>query len=543
MELILTSQHSNQAAMDALNTMSLTALTVSAGQTWPFVSLTDFAVWTNRFSIGARAVTLVVLADEKDRKAWPDYSKANYSSWAGAGDPMKKFVPYIWKNLESDNSTSLPTSSWTKESIVEDDSEGVAAISWQSTPVDPQAVNFNQLSSPLLHSVFDLMNATKQPVQWSTSEMPGSTFIMQPIMPNDSEMLGYLMAQISLLSYFDGGMDLQKMETPGLVFIVKDVCRDLAVQLDLYFGREARLVNSARLTHLAFHSTFKMEAPLLLSVAGEGGTCSAPLVLQVFANQHFAGLGGQAASRLQPSKLAIATGVFVVFLGAICFLLYDFWARRKQARLANSAKKSLAIVNALFPATVRDRLLEKEDTKSYPINRSVILKRASTGGGKKSAQPANKIQSRITNAFQSMAESIALGNDSMSEDIATRENRSASSSTLGNIRRRMASKPIADLFPEVSVLFADICGYVFARSIPFAFLPASFSFILLLFDSTDSQLGAPCENLPRSSHYWSRFSRHSMPLRNVREFSKSRPLAIAMWQLLDFPILAPITPL
>ena len=62
--------------------------------------------------------------------------------------------------------------------------------------------------------------------------------------------------------------------------------------------------------------------------------------------------------------------------------------------------------------------------------------------------------------FQSMAESLALAHDSTADDPSDSGTPlHVSKSFSSSLRRRMTSKPIADLFPQVTVLFADIAGF------------------------------------------------------------------------------------
>jgi len=106
-------------------------------------------------------------------------------------------------------------------------------------------------------------------------------------------------------------------------------------------------------------------------------------------------------------SLAILAGAFVAMLCTIFFLLYDTIVRRRQTRLANTAKRSLAIVNSLFPATVRDRLMEKDEQDD------ALSRRESSFVRKDAGRKAN----RVANIFHSMAESMAPAlNDSVMED-------------------------------------------------------------------------------------------------------------------------------
>ncbi len=447
-----------------MKTMSITAFSSSHGQSWPFVTLPDFDLWTNRYSIGAKAITLVVFAKDSQREAWSEYSQAQSESWVVTEDASEQIIPHVWKIKldELSLNISLPEMSvLNKESIVEDHWESVAAVSWQSTtPFFPNAINFNQLTSPALQPAITLMNATKLPVQWSAWEVPAATFILQPIERNDSSVVAYLMAQFTWLSYFKAEMIFNPLSTPGVILIVQETCAGYVVELDLYVGREPRLLEPEQLTKIVQDSAMVLEAPLDPSAVQHGEGCSSPIMLQLYATEKFAGVNGSIDVHMEPPKLAIATGIFVMLLGSLCFLGYDLVVRRRQAKLAESAKKSLAIVNSLFPANVRDRLMEKEETRNFPTTKSIYRKRSSTGGSRKKTTPQNgRLQSRITTVFQSMAESIAIGNDSITEDVDSESPRQGRNLLNSSLQRRMASKPIADLFPQVTVLFADIAGF------------------------------------------------------------------------------------
>lgn len=439
--------------------MSFTALATSRGQSWPFVTLPDFDLWTNRYSIGAKSITLVVFAKDDQREAWSAYSELHADSWHLRQNNAKPIVPYVWKT-QGNNSTSL-LSAPNDATILEDKWEGVAAISWQSTsPVDSRYLNFNMLSSSSFQSAITLMNTTKSHVQMSALDIPGSTFLLQPILPDERDAVGFLIAQIDLLSYFESEGLFNPSSTPGIVLVAHDTCTRRVVELDLYVGREPRLLDPEEYSSIESQSAMLIDAPMYVSAAEEADGCSAPVLLQVFATEGFVGINGHVNAGIEPPKLAIATGIFVILLGAMCFLAYDFVVRRKQAKLAQSAKKSLAIVNSLFPATVRDRLMEKEETSTFPATKSIHLKRSSTGGGKrKGAAQGGRLQSRIATVFQSMAESVALGNDSVTDDVDSEGTNPARNSLSNSLRRRIASKPIADLFPQVTVLFADIAGF------------------------------------------------------------------------------------
>jgi hypothetical protein len=121
------------------------------------------------------------------------------------------------------------------------------------------------------------------------------------------------------------------------------------------------------------------------------------------------------AETYQSSTPAIITfAVAIVFaLAILMFFIYDRLVERRQRLVLNKAVQSTAIVSSLFPKNVRDRLLETANQRdNAPAEQSAAFK-----------------NSRLKSL---------LGQDGQTEDNAP---------------------PIADLFPNCTVMFADISGF------------------------------------------------------------------------------------
>ena len=104
---------------------------------------------------------------------------------------------------------------------------------------------------------------------------------------------------------------------------------------------------------------------------------------------------------------AIATitvgATFVIV--ALIFVVYDFLVNKRNKKITDVATKSNAVVNSLFPAEVRDRLMEVNNAKH---------------GGSPSKT----------------------------------DHKSSSDNNKGR-----KSRPIAELYPDVTILFCDIVGF------------------------------------------------------------------------------------
>lgn len=104
-------------------------------------------------------------------------------------------------------------------------------------------------------------------------------------------------------------------------------------------------------------------------------------------------------------------------LVALAFFAYDGVVRRRNQRVTAEAEKSNAVVNSLFPEAIRDRILaanEHHDPRTTHL-----------GGGRKNA------------ISKAAAKSTAAD---------------------GGLSASVLSRPIADHFPESTIMFADIRG-------------------------------------------------------------------------------------
>jgi class 3 adenylate cyclase len=126
----------------------------------------------------------------------------------------------------------------------------------------------------------------------------------------------------------------------------------------------------------------------------------------------------------------IVVSVFV-FTSSV-FLLYDFIVRRLQAKVMSSAKRSEKIVSSLFPAVVRDRLFNDR-------SRASDVQSSTHSSDNESSQKKNR--SAVHGLLNHKVRLKSYLNHPPSVDICHEP------------------EPIADLFPNTTILFADIAGF------------------------------------------------------------------------------------
>eukprot|EP00339_Tiarina_fusa_P025544 CAMPEP_0117020940 /NCGR_PEP_ID=MMETSP0472-20121206/15856_1 /TAXON_ID=693140 ORGANISM="Tiarina fusus, Strain LIS" /NCGR_SAMPLE_ID=MMETSP0472 /ASSEMBLY_ACC=CAM_ASM_000603 /LENGTH=1185 /DNA_ID=CAMNT_0004726283 /DNA_START=326 /DNA_END=3883 /DNA_ORIENTATION=- len=130
--------------------------------------------------------------------------------------------------------------------------------------------------------------------------------------------------------------------------------------------------------------------------------------------------------------------VIMFFVTLAVFLSYDFVVEKRQSVVVNIATKSSAIVENLFPAQVRDRMLQNlQEQEKAPASTD-----PATGGDK--VAPADTMSKNAIPAPNSGAGPVSV-KQFLSNDIG--------------LNNDLSTQPIADLFPNTTVLFADIAGF------------------------------------------------------------------------------------
>ena len=119
----------------------------------------------------------------------------------------------------------------------------------------------------------------------------------------------------------------------------------------------------------------------------------------------------------------------------ITFLVYDTFVRQRNEKVVGVATKTNAIVSSLFPEQVRDRLMAEDDADDAETGFAEGTKNGS------SSRPSASKESRF---LSNNKNNIRL------EGFLNGEDQGDSPKT---------STPIADLYPDCTVFFADIVGF------------------------------------------------------------------------------------
>jgi hypothetical protein len=144
-----------------------------------------------------------------------------------------------------------------------------------------------------------------------------------------------------------------------------------------------------------------------------------------------------------PITLTMAS-ILVFVLTSALFIVYDCWVERRQRKILQKAVHSIAIVSSLFPSVVRDRIFPFASASTLPASSSRSLLGTENAVSSAEDTPRNRLKGimRRTSSVGGSTES------SQKQDMMS----------IGGVVSDY-SKPVAELFPDSTVLFSDIAGF------------------------------------------------------------------------------------
>ncbi len=334
---------------------------------------------------------------------------------------------------------------------VRDDGPTPFSPVWQISPSvsGKLAIMFNQMSVPVRRNAIKSMIKNKVPVLSKTidptvdcfyrylraeaMELGVQAVLFFPVFDvASSEVVGSLAVDFSWKLLFENDLTPR---SEGVVIVLENTC-DQTYSFKVSGGEVAFLgdgdLHDSDFNELAVQSTYEDFLQLIESVApnrqGESSEWGCTYRIRVYPSNDM-------RSRYLTNEPWIATLVVIsifVFTSSV-FLMYDFIVRRLQAKVLSKAKRSEAIVSSLFPAVVRDRLYRDgqsghtdfQDTSRFPSLGTSRQSHSSSAHGM--LNPKALLKSYLSHP--------------PSVDVS------------------LESEPIADLFPNTTILFADIAGF------------------------------------------------------------------------------------
>jgi hypothetical protein len=384
-------------------------------------------------------------------------------------------TPFIWRFEEEEDGRKVP------ETFVPGK---VLAPLWQQTPAAPYEVNVNLLSDERVVTMYTAMAATNQSLLSAHSEI---TYLFDSLFgPNDKLVKlnphNFLMEPVYsafeespvLVGFLIGVTAFKNMMDnvvqEGANNIIA-VISDSCGSRDLTYELNGPISTFLGYEDLHDHRFDKYMHSVLLESYETivEGMCVHEL--KVYPSAAF-------RATYDTNKPAVYTSVIAVafIVTAALLLIYDRMISRRQEKTMNSAIRTSNLVSSMFPENVRDRLMED----------------ALQDGGKTSILDAK-----------------------------------------GNPIAGVKTRPIADFFPEATIMFADISGFTAWASTrePVSETPANVSRLSTSTASlrTNSNLFCSLSSLTSSlkcSCCLKRCMVRSMHSQSAVAFSKSKPLEI-----------------
>eukprot|EP00980_Cylindrotheca_fusiformis_P002324 scaffold541_cov138-Cylindrotheca_fusiformis.AAC.7 len=410
----------------ALDTYSLfisSQVQEDANSSWPFITIPDYSKKSEKiselfgFKTPAMSIGTLVGDDEKDQwtsfvlksaPGWYQNSLDNEGNKFTVDELMNKTIPFVHQYNYSDNFKPIPTQT-----------TGSALAMWYRYPLQPQntgllATSYDFLAVKEISDLYQTSRLTLRPSLGFTQMLnnsEGATYgqwvidsqIVQPITMN-AEIVGMIWLRLPWLEFFD---NLNVDGLFGMIAVIRSSCKigtgevaDAPVELSFSIDASGAGFLGQFDAHDAQYDDHLVSRVILDSGLDNeqlpDGLCVHKLTLDLYPTKEF-------EETFYTSKPLAYTSVVVAIFAftSLVFLLYDFFVGRRQRKFMERIVRQDQIVSNVFPTAIRDRLYESGQ-KGY--DQDGLLD--PLGGGPGTGGP-----------------------------------------------------PLADLFPETTIMFADIAGF------------------------------------------------------------------------------------
>ena len=452
-EIISASESKVDKIVSALVGLSVDATSYAkqGGETaWPFVTIPDWEIRTNqvRTTAGLDQIIMAPIVKPADRAGWGPYSAVN-QGWIDAGlyiqgressVPDQGIIPIIYpinQALEYEEFSiplwqvgpapdiptlinhDLLTNTVSLQAMARN---VIRKKSTRLSPVASFAPFYDQLYSWYDDDLFEeyddhlarLERRTQSFETFSSQNKPPenpSSSIVHPVYADfeSDEVVAIVMTTIAWERFFEG--TLPKGVKGFIVYVENDCGIGFTYEIN---GGDAELKGPGDL-HDRQYDYLGVSSKFAVSVTSE----ECQYTINVYPTRKFEAV-------YETSNPAIYTSVVVLvfFFTAMVFILYDYLVTRRQSLVMNAAAKTQALVSSLFPKSVQQRILEDANDQAI-------------------AEQKNK-KIPVFRGKTQLKEFLEDGDADMEVDA---------DDTM------FKSRPIADLFPETTVLFADIAGF------------------------------------------------------------------------------------
>ena len=402
-ELVESAEQEVSQTFSLLHSAASTTISLvnTLNQSFPFVTIPDYpvrsAVIMKQNSVQSVGWAPTLWADDVTVAAWNEYAVANQGWIEEYGATQDPIVV-----------PDVPISETIRLGTTPVDISVVVPL-WQMTPVN--AATNDQVNS-------DLLSSTEPSVSKAITESLGSqNDVITMVNPNHafkwlcprcSLMVSPFAMDLSVkginwaLMSWDGLFTHKLSESSGQMLV--EVQNDCGVELSYAVdGSRVGFLGEGLLHDNEFDDLAVRRFPF-----GSDATLC-PFSVTAYPTESF-----KSQYVTDAPWIYSACVVIVFFVAAVVFVCYDYMVHARQAKLLTAAQQTSAIVAEIFPKNVQKRIIEEKEQRTLQNSRSNGL------------APKSELKNLI-------------GRDETSMNYK--------------------GKPIADLFPETTIMFADIVGF------------------------------------------------------------------------------------
>eukprot|EP00934_Nitzschia_sp_Nitz4_P001584 Nitzschia sp. Nitz4//scaffold59_size112058//30038//33704//NITZ4_004104-RA/size112058-snap-gene-0.61-mRNA-1//-1//CDS//3329555108//1584//frame0 len=445
-----TSLHQSLSELDSL-TNSAVSYAAYTNMTWPFVVIPNIGtrIAKVRGMTQSAVITMATLVYPEHRYAWDEFSLSQGPSWVRENLRVQRkdseFHGTQLKDSALDEHLISPmTTPWGPEF-----NNSLYVPQWQAYPTAStfaSAFNFDLLSDAILpefpwkkgahlSNFKNLNGANPFFSEWVydfvhddyEKDDPISE-LYYPIFDDaaleidastreEANMVGLFVMTFYWRNFL---VDILPHDVKGIKLVIENTCNNtVSFSLDGHAVtlegvgdvHKSKYENMKRQVELSDLSIFASTSSWYTGLPLNGEECQH--TIRIYPSETFEEL----YVTNQPFLYAICTVAIFMFTGLV-FFAYDYLVEKRQKEVAVTALKNAAIVSSLFPSNVRSRLFEENgDTNEDDVMAS---------------------QKKRLKRYMS-------GNVDTPDDSDTQE--------------KKKDQPIADLFPEATVMFGDIAGF------------------------------------------------------------------------------------
>eukprot|EP00980_Cylindrotheca_fusiformis_P015018 scaffold4131_cov94-Cylindrotheca_fusiformis.AAC.2 len=373
------------SALNAYSVFISSEVTADSNASWPFITIPDYSLKTEKIAelvgLESPVVVLCPIIKEEDRERWPNFvlesapgwyqeSIENEGSQYSVEELMNMTVKYLhYYEFDENLGVTVTKVAW----------PGPVLPNWQAFPLKKDIIlnrslrSLDMLKFPEVADQFQITSLTLRPsigfIQLY-DDSPGAELgamvvnsqILQPVI-EDGNLVGVIILRLPWLEFF------QNLNVDGLsdtVAVLRSSCN---------IGYGASLVERNELSYMihssgaVFLGRLDAHNPkyddlvvsrVVVNVDLEtaelpDGVCVPEITLDLYPTKEF-----EVSFQTSKPKLYTVVVVAIFAFTSIVFLLYDHFVGRRQRKFMARIMRQDQIVSNVFPAAIRDRLFEAE---------------------------------------------------------------------------------------------------------------------------------------------------------------------------------------